>query len=91
MKDKEAESLEAANRIIHRLNGRIYGLERSNKELVGAIIIVIEMQKRNYGDGVDTHIELSNIAKELTNLIEKTTGKKIKELLNEQHTLSKED
>jgi len=65
---------EASDRIIHRLNGRIYGLERMVKELVYII-----MECRNeFHQSYDQPIMVLY----LEEAIKKMTGKTIEDLLN---------
>lgn len=88
MKKKELiAAKEASDRIIHRLNGRIYGLERSNKELVDVVLDVCKFQYkilvRDANDAIGLG-QFSDLMWKEISAVEKVTGKTIEELLNEK-------
>lgn len=43
-------------------------------ELLEALIEIVEMQSKNYGNGMVTHMQLANIAKKAKIVIEKALG-----------------
>lgn len=44
-------------------------------ELLEALIEIVEMQSKNYGNGMVTHMQLANLAKKAKIVIEKALGK----------------
>lgn len=85
MKDNEAESLEASRRIIHKLNGRIYGLERMNKEMCDSLIEVhkIALTYDCIQCGKERSLEnCDGCVMYVQPTIEKATGKTIEELID---------
>ncbi|XTD82968.1 hypothetical protein AB8849_07095 [Proteus vulgaris] len=64
-------------------NGNYVGLTNSKAnahliatapELLEALIEIVEMQSKNYGNGMVTHMQLANLAKKAKIVIEKALG-----------------
>lgn len=56
-------------------NGKKYArFIKTAPEMYDVLKRIVEMQKRNYGHGMDTHIELIKLAKEAAQILKKARG-----------------